>query len=81
MSADKTYPVAKEASQHAHLREEHYLAMYDASINRPEEFWAQKADEFLSWFSPWSKVTEADFRKGEARVVHWRQVERLLQLR
>ena len=67
MSADKTYPVAKEASQHAHLREEHYLAMYDASINRPEEFWAQKADEFLSWFSPWSKVTEADFRKGEAK--------------
>lgn len=41
--------------------------MYDASINRSDEFWAQKADEFLTWFKPWSKLTESDFHKGEAR--------------
>ena len=67
MSSSKTYPVPTEVSNHAHLREEHYLAMYDASINRPDEFWSQKADEFLTWHAPWSKVSESDFRKGEAR--------------
>ncbi len=67
MSEDKLYPVSKETENHAHIRNDQYLAMYDASINRSEEFWSQKADEFLTWFEPWSKLNEADFHKGEAK--------------
>lgn len=67
MSEHNTYPVSKEAESHAHIRNEQYLAMYDASINRSEEFWAQKADEFLAWSKPWSKITESDFKQGEAK--------------
>ncbi len=66
MSEHKIYPVSKEAENHAHIRNDQYLAMYDASIRRPEEFWSQKADEFLTWSKPWQQVFQADFNKGEA---------------
>jgi acetyl-CoA synthetase len=67
MSEHKVHPVSKETMNHAHIRNEQYLAMYDASINRPEEFFSQKADEFLTWSKPWDKVFESDFIKGEAK--------------
>ena len=67
MSEHKVYPVQNEAISHAHIRNDQYLAMYDASINRPEEFWSQKADEFLSWSKNWDQISESDFLKGEAK--------------
>ncbi|MDA0977126.1 MAG: acetate--CoA ligase [Proteobacteria bacterium] len=67
MSVHTLHPVPKEVESHAHIRQDQYRAMYDASVNRSDEFWAQKADEFLTWFKPWSKLTESDFHKGEAR--------------
>ena len=67
MSEHKIHPVSRETENHALIRNDQYLAMYEASINRPEEFFSQKADEFLTWFKPWDKVSESDFLKGEAR--------------
>ena len=67
MSEHTIYPVAKEFENHTHIRNDQYLAMYDASINRPDEFWSQKADEFITWFKPWEKLTDSDFHQGEAR--------------
>ena len=67
MSEHQFYPVPKEVENRAHIRNEQYLAMYDASINRPDEFWSQKADEFLSWFKPWDKLNDSDFSVGEAK--------------
>lgn len=66
MSDHKVYPVTKEAENHAHIRNDQYLTMYEASINRPDEFWGQKADEFLSWSRPWDTVCSADFNTGSA---------------
>ncbi len=67
MSEDRTYPVQKDAESRAHIRNDQYLAMYEASINRPEEFWNQRADEFLTWIRPWDKLTESDLEKGETK--------------
>ena len=67
MSEHKVYPVAKEFENHTHIRSDQYRAMYDASINRPEEFWSQKADEFVTWFKPWETLTDSDFHQGKAR--------------
>ena len=67
MSEEKVYPIQKDAESRAHIRNDQYLAMYEASIERPEEFWNQKADEFLTWIKPWDKLMESDFTKGEAR--------------
>ena len=67
MSESRVYPVAKVFENHTHIRNDQYLAMYEASINRPDEFWSQKADEFVTWFKPWEKLTDSDFHQGEAR--------------
>ena len=67
MSEDKVYPVQKDAESRAHIRNDQYLAMYEASIERPEEFWNQKADEFLTWIEPWNKLTESNFLTGEIK--------------
>lgn len=67
MSGHQAYPVPKETENRAHIRNDQYLAMYDASINRSEEFWSQKADEFITWYKPWRQLTESDFSKGEAK--------------
>jgi len=67
MSEEKIYPVRKDAESRAHIRNDQYLAMYAASIERPEEFWNQKADEFLTWTKPWDTLTDSDFSKGTAK--------------
>ncbi|MCL2757528.1 MAG: acetate--CoA ligase [Coriobacteriia bacterium] len=38
-----------------------YKEMYQRSIEDPEGFWAEQAEEFLYWKEPWSKVLEWDF--------------------
>ncbi|MEX1237825.1 MAG: AMP-binding protein, partial [Pseudomonadales bacterium] len=67
MSEHKVYPVMAEFAKHAYINNEQYLAMYDASINTPENFWQEKAEEFLDWHKTWDKITESDFSKGEAK--------------
>ena len=67
MNEEKVYPVQKDAESRAHIRNDQYLAMYEASIERPEEFWNQKADEFLTWIEPWNKLTESNFLTGEIK--------------
>ena len=67
MAEQKIYAVPKEFENRTHIRNDQYLAMYDASINRPDEFWSQKADEFIAWFKPWNKVTKSNLSQGEAK--------------
>jgi acetyl-CoA synthetase len=67
MTEQTVYPVPKEFENHTHIRNDQHLAMYGASINRSDKFWSQKADEFITWFKPWNKLTESDFDKGQAK--------------
>ena len=67
MSKEKVYPVSKEGQSRAHIQKEEYEAMYEASIEEPEQFWTKKAEEFISWFQPWETVMEQDFTKGKVR--------------
>ncbi len=39
---------------------EEYEAMYNRSLNDPEGFWPEMANQ-LHWFKPWEKVVEYDF--------------------
>ena len=40
--------------------EANYSALYQWSINEPEEFWASQANHFLEWMSPWDEVISQD---------------------
>ncbi|MFZ1829950.1 MAG: acetate--CoA ligase [Candidatus Competibacteraceae bacterium] len=64
MSDAKLYPVPAEVAAHAWINNDQYLEMYKRSVDDPEGFWADQANEFLTWFKPWDKVLDWDFTKG-----------------
>lgn len=61
-----TYPVSAEFSATSHINQADYEREYRRSIEEPEVFWAEKAQEILSWITPWQQVRSFDFSKGEA---------------
>ncbi|HIG39868.1 MAG: acetate--CoA ligase [bacterium] len=67
MSEDKVYSIIPSAAARAHINDDQYRAMYDASINEPETFWSEQASEFLTWEKSWDTVTESDFSQGTAQ--------------
>ncbi len=44
-----------------------YKKMYDESVNNPEKFWGEMADEFVSWYKKWDKVRDYDFKDGKIK--------------
>ena len=61
MSEVKIYPAPGALASAAHIGAELYAGMYERSINEPEAFWAEQAEQFVSWFRKWDKVQEWDF--------------------
>jgi acetyl-CoA synthetase len=41
--------------------------MYQYSIDKPEEFWAEQAKKILEWSKPWDTVMNCDFQTGYIR--------------
>ena len=67
MADEARYPIPDDARQRTLINNEQYLTMYDASINDPETFWSEQANEFLDWHTGWQQLTDSNFMKGEAR--------------
>ena len=61
MSEVTTYPVPRALAATAHIGAQQYAGMYERSINEPEAFWAEQAEQFVSWFRKWDKVQEWDY--------------------
>jgi acetyl-CoA synthetase len=61
MSEVKIHPVVPEIAANAHIDAEKYEAMYQHSIDDPDTFWAEQADQFITWYKKWDKVSEWDF--------------------
>ena len=67
MSADKVYPIPAPVSSTAHINAEKYKSMYQESIDNPERFWAEQAEEFITWYKKWDNVLDWDYHKGHIR--------------
>ena len=61
MSDSKVYDVLPHAAQRALIDEASYQAMYKRSIEDPEEFWTDMANEHVHWFRKWDKVSDWSF--------------------
>ena len=66
MSDSARYPVPSDFSE-AHIAPERYREWYRQSIDNPEQFWSDRAGEFLDWQAPWTEVAEYDLATGSAR--------------
>jgi len=48
-----------------------YKAMYDRSVNDPEGFWAEQAEQF-HWFKKWDKVWNYNYDRREGKIsIEW----------
>ncbi len=65
MSDEKIYPVQTEVAQSAYFTAESYQALYQQSIENPEQFWSEQATKFLQWSKPWKTTLSFDYPKGE----------------
>lgn len=63
----KNHPVPEAIKAKAHINKEKYDSWYAQSINDPDTFWADRANELITWTKPWTQVSEYDFRKGETK--------------
>jgi len=67
MSDNKVYAVNPSVAANAHITADSYKIMYKQSIDHPEAFWAEQAEQFLDWSKPWHTVMDCDFNKGQIR--------------
>ena len=67
MSEVHIYPAPRTFASAAHISAERYSAMYARSINEPEAFWAEQAEQFVSWFKKWDKVQDWDYESVDIK--------------
>jgi acetyl-CoA synthetase len=68
MSDIKTYEIPAEVAARAHIDPEQYEAMYRRSVEDPEGFWAEQAEEFVSWTRRWDRVMDYSFDAADLHV-------------
>ena len=61
MSDSKVYDVLPHAAQRALIDDASYQAMYKRSIEDPDGFWTDMANEHVHWFRKWDKVADWSF--------------------
>lgn len=64
------YPVISQMMANTSMTEAKYHEWYKQSLHDPENFWAEQAKHFITWFEPWEKVFSGGF---ECLDVHWFQ--------
>ena len=63
MTTQKIYPVVPAFAAQAHITDKQYWDMYHQSINDPENFWSYMAEQHLSWFKRWDKVSDCNYQE------------------
>ena len=67
MSEVKIYPAPAPLAGAAHIDAELYAALYQRSISDPDAFWAEQAEQFVSWSRKWDKVQDWDYDKVDIK--------------
>ncbi len=75
MEEKRTFPPSREFSEKAYIASmKEYEEVYKKSVDDPEKFWAEMAEQNLTWYKKWDKVLEYDFNKP---FIKWFQGGRL----
>jgi len=68
MSEHKVYPVPAAFAAQANITAEQYAGMYQRSVDDPEGFWAEQAQQYLTWSKPWDKVLDWSFAENDLHI-------------
>ena len=61
MSQEKIYEVPAAIAEQAHIDAEEYAVMYQHSVENPDDFWGEQAEQFVTWFKRWDTVSDWSF--------------------
>ena len=68
LSEDRYFEPPTEGRQQAWINDmSQYEIAYRKSMEDLEGYWAVRAEELVSWYSPWQRVVDADLHKPEIR--------------
>jgi len=72
MSEDKAgkveeVEVSKEWKEHAWIDEDKYEKLYEKSVEKPEEFWAEEAER-VDWIKPFTRVKNTSFSYPDVSI-------------
>ncbi|WP_339900226.1 acetate--CoA ligase [uncultured Gilvimarinus sp.] len=62
---EQVYPVPAELQRDALIDKDRYQSLYRQSVEDPDTFWAEQAEEFLTWQQKWHTVSKSDLSRGE----------------
>ncbi|MGW8227922.1 MAG: acetate--CoA ligase [Gammaproteobacteria bacterium] len=68
MSDAKVYPVPAEFAAKSYIDQARYQKMYQRSVEDPEGFWAEQAEQFVTWSKPWNKVLDWSFDRNNLYI-------------
>ena len=55
-----------EFSAKAHIKSlDEYRTLYNRSVSDPEAFWAEQAEQRITWIKRWDTVRQCDYHKAE----------------
>ncbi len=66
--SENVYPVPKEFADQANINAEQYNKMYQQSVDDPDQFWAEQANKYVSWFKPWNTVSDWSFDQSDLHI-------------
>ena len=70
---EERIPASSEFSYKAHIRSrQDYDALYRRSLEDPDGFWGEAAEEHLDWFKRWDAVEEYDFASDRPYARYFR---------
>ena len=65
MTKDKIYNPSQSIIDNSNINESEFQAMYEKSIESPDDFWASQAQSYLDWDTKWTEVKKININKGE----------------
>ncbi len=65
---DELFPVADAIAKAAHVDRDRYKALYRASVENPEAFWAEQAQKTIDWIRPFTKVKNVSYGPSEVHI-------------
>ncbi|MCK7575391.1 MAG: acetate--CoA ligase [Chromatiales bacterium] len=68
MSEEKIYPIPAAIAAKAHINAERYAAMYQRSIDDPTGFWAEQAEQFVTWSKKWDAVMDYSYQAEDLHI-------------
>lgn len=62
------HPVPEDFAAQANINWDQYQEMYSQSLEDPEAFWTEQANQYLTWSKPWEKLQDWSFDQEDLGI-------------